>query len=63
VEKMGPYLSERQWGMILVMRQKRRSVIVNALVVTWTNMYGPPSDCKEKLEARRQVCANVFGLW
>jgi len=26
-------------------------------------MYGPPSDCKEKLRARIQVCANVFGLY
>jgi hypothetical protein len=23
-------------------------------------MYGPPSDCKEELRARRQVCGNVF---
>ena len=25
-------------------------------------MYGPPRDCKRKAWARRQVCANVFGL-
>jgi hypothetical protein len=25
-------------------------------------MYGPPSDCKGKARAVRQVCANVFGL-
>jgi hypothetical protein len=25
-------------------------------------MYGPPRDCKRKARARRQVCANVFGL-
>jgi hypothetical protein len=25
-------------------------------------MYGPPRDCKGKVRARRQVCANVFGL-
>ena len=24
------------------------------------DMYGPPSDCKEKARSRRQVCANVF---
>src|SRR5215831_21196338 len=29
---------------------------------TWTRMYGPPHDCKKKSRARRQVCANVFGL-
>jgi len=26
-------------------------------------MYGPPRDCKGKVWSRRQVCANVFGLW
>jgi hypothetical protein len=26
-------------------------------------MYGPPRDCKGKVWTRRQVCANVFGLW
>ena len=26
-------------------------------------MYGPPHDCKKKPRARRQVCANVFGLY
>ncbi len=30
-----------------------------AIVLT---MYGPPRDCKRKAWARRQVCANVFGL-
>jgi hypothetical protein len=25
-------------------------------------LYGPPRDCKRKAWARRQVCANVFGL-
>jgi hypothetical protein len=26
-------------------------------------MYGPPQDCKGKVWARREVCANVYGLW
>jgi hypothetical protein len=32
----------------------------NEIKASWPKMYGPPSDCKEKLRARRQVCANVF---
>jgi hypothetical protein len=26
-------------------------------------MYGPPRDCKGEVWSRRQVCANVFGLY
>jgi hypothetical protein len=25
-------------------------------------MYGPPPDCKGKVDRREMVCANVFGL-
>jgi hypothetical protein len=30
---------------------------------SFLKMYGPPQDCKGKVWARRQVCANVYGLW
>ena len=26
-------------------------------------MYGPPQNCKRKIENDSSVCANVFGLW
>jgi hypothetical protein len=40
-------------------------IIANALTDTGlvTRMYGPPRDCKGEVWSRRQVCANVFGLW
>jgi hypothetical protein len=28
-----------------------------------STMYGPPRDCKGEVWPRRQVCANVFGLY
>jgi hypothetical protein len=49
-----------RWGLggdrIVAARDRGRNGIL-------LQMYGPPRDCKGKVWARRQVCANVYGLW
>jgi len=52
----GPMMDGRQPG-------GNPSPNIHTLSSNFPKMYGPPHDCKGKVKADRQVCANVFGLY